>query len=176
MTDDCQNYCVNYWFHVFWLGLVFLIYENLKALPYFPLNFSGNRYSTGNTNLPKCNHWSFLDPVAIGLYWTAMFLLLGERKFPFPLRHSKNLLTKLQCFALCDANQHIVEWGQLGEPSSLQFWPKLQMMACFNNFTEVCSHLVMEFLFMAACSASFHRRQTTNTGFIICLGDNLCFY
>lgn len=79
-------------------------------------------------------------------------------------------------FSLCDANQHIVEWGQLGEPTSLQFWPELQMMACFNNFTEVCSHLVMEFLFMAACSASFNRRQTTNTGFIICLGDNLCFY
>lgn len=68
-----------------------------KSLPYFLLNFYGNRYSTGNTNSSKCNHWSLLDPGAIGVYWTAMFLLLRERKFPFTLRHSRNILTKLQC-------------------------------------------------------------------------------
>lgn len=43
-----------------------LIDENLKALPYFLFNFPGN--STGNTNLSKRNHLSFLDPVAIDLY------------------------------------------------------------------------------------------------------------
>lgn len=73
-------------------------------------------------------------------------------------------------FTLCDANQHTVQWGQLGELSSLLLWTKLQMMACLNNFTEVCSNLVMEFLFTTACSAAFKRRQTTNKEFSICFG------
>lgn len=140
-----------------------------KSLPYFLLNFYGNRYSTGNTNLSNHNHWSLLDPGAIGLYWTAMFLLLGERKFPFTLRHSKNILTKLQCICTLWCKPAHSEWGQLGELTSLLLWTKLQV-ACFNNFTEVCSHLVMGFLFMVACSAAFNRRQTTNIVFIICFG------
>lgn len=73
-------------------------------------------------------------------------------------------------FALCDANQCTVEWGQLGELTSLLLWTKLQMLTCFNNLTEVWSHLVMEFLFLAACSGAFNRRQITNTAFIICFG------